>query len=327
MININCGKILLIAPEFFGYELEIRAELEHRGASVDFIIDRPIKSSLFIVFTKYFPKITQFFLNLYYRKKINNLKKNSYNIVLVINGQTISPNILIRLRESLVGARFILYIWDSLKNRPSIINNLKFFENVYTFDPDDAIYFKLRYLPLFFSKAYEAEPIRETCHQITFIGTAHTDRFLVLNKLKDNLPDGVTLYKYLYLRSSILYWGQKIKNISMRDSKLTDFYFTPMVKKEVLYKIFRSFAILDIEHPNQKGLTIRTLEALGAKRKLITTNNDIKNYDFYNPNNIHVIDRNDPRINIEFFMKSYEDIPSKLYKKYSIQGWVNRLLS
>ena len=47
-----------------------------------------------------------------------------------------------------------------------------------------------------------------------------------------------------------------------------------------------SRCILDAPQAGQVGLTIRTIECLGAKRKLVTTNSDIKNYDFYNENNI-----------------------------------------
>ena len=48
--------------------------------------------------------------------------------------------------------------------------------------------------------------------------------------------------------------------------------------------------ILDIAHPHQKRLSFRPYEAMGLRKKLITTNKDIANYDFYNPNNIFIID-------------------------------------
>src|SRR5690606_39098696 len=51
--------------------------------------------------------------------------------------------------------------------------------------------------------------------------------------------------------------------------------------------------VIDIAHANQKGLSMRPFEALGLKRKLITNNTDIKNYDFYNPNNIFIIENFD----------------------------------
>ena len=39
--------------------------------------------------------------------------------------------------------------------------------------------------------------------------------------------------------------------------------------------------VLDSAQDGQLGLTIRVLEAIGAKKKIITTNEDVINYDFY----------------------------------------------
>ena len=63
----------------------------------------------------------------------------------------------------------------------------------------------------------------------------------------------------------------------------------------------QSKVILDINHPGQKGLTMRTFEAIGAGKKLITTNSEIKKYPFYNKTNFLVIDRKNIRLNKDFF--------------------------
>ena len=44
--------------------------------------------------------------------------------------------------------------------------------------------------------------------------------------------------------------------------------------------------VVDVENPGQHGLTMRSIEIIGLKRKFITTNPDIVNYDFYNSNNM-----------------------------------------
>lgn len=59
----------------------------------------------------------------------------------------------------------------------------------------------------------------------------------------------------------------------------------------------------------------------GCKRKLVTTNSDIKNYDFYNENNILIysesIDLDSP-----FFKNEYEELPDEIYEKYSLKNWL-----
>ena len=111
-----------------------------------------------------------------------------------------------------------------------------------------------------------------------------------------------------------------------------------MNKKEIINKIIPfnksykhyldSRAILDIAHPHQEGLSFRPYEAIGMKKKLITTNSDIKNYDFYNPSNIFVIeDINNVNISDEFLYSPYQEPPQSIVEKYYIKNWVQNILS
>jgi hypothetical protein len=88
-----------------------------------------------------------------------------------------------------------------------------------------------------------------------------------------------------------------------------------------------SRAIVDVEHPKQKGLTMRTFETLGKEKKLITTNGNIRAYDFYNDANISIIDRANPAINKEFIYLPFRPLPEILYYKYSIDGWLEDIFS
>ena len=86
--------------------------------------------------------------------------------------------------------------------------------------------------------------------------------------------------------------------------------------------------ILDIAHPHQKGLSFRPYEAIGLRKKLITTNKDIVNYDFYNPNNIFVIeDIDNITIPLEFFKTDYQEIDIKLREKYHIKNWIHNIIN
>ena len=87
-----------------------------------------------------------------------------------------------------------------------------------------------------------------------------------------------------------------------------------------------SFAIFDIEHPLQRGLTIRSIEALGAGKKLITTNKSIVEEDFYNPKNIYILDRESLlEIPLSFFDSPFQPIAEDIYYKYSISGWIDEI--
>ena len=102
-----------------------------------------------------------------------------------------------------------------------------------------------------------------------------------------------------------------------------------LIKKnseEIADVIDKSKIVLDIQHPKQIGLTMRTIEMLGMNKKLITTNSTIKNYDFYNPNNICVIDRNDIKIDMNFLDTPYQAIKKDVYESYSLENWIKSVL-
>lgn len=56
-------------------------------------------------------------------------------------------------------------------------------------------------------------------------------------------------------------------------------------------------AILELMREGQNGLSFRVFEAIAMEKKIITDNENIKNYDFYNPDNILVLDKDMANIN------------------------------
>jgi hypothetical protein len=100
-----------------------------------------------------------------------------------------------------------------------------------------------------------------------------------------------------------------------------------MPAAEVAHKVGSSRAVLDVEHPRQRGLTMRTIETLFAGKKLVTTNEHILKSDLYNPSRIHLISRLNPSIPTEFLSKSFLIISEDLRKYYSCDGWAEELLA
>ena len=112
-----------------------------------------------------------------------------------------------------------------------------------------------------------------------------------------------------------------------RYAKFSEFKFKSLSQDSITKYIEEAKVILDIQHPSQTGLTMRTIEMLGANRKIITTNTDIKNYDFYTPENVFILDRNNPKLDKSFFESSYEQIYPQIKFNYSIEGWIRELFS
>ena len=71
---------------------------------------------------------------------------------------------------------------------------------------------------------------------------------------------------------------------------------------------------------------MRCIETVGAKRKLITTNGPIAVYDFYDPSNILIVDRQNPVVPPGFTASPYRDIPAETYDRYRIDRWLETIL-
>lgn len=318
-------RVLFFAVRYFGYEQHIIAELRRRGAEVDYLPDRPFNTPMMTAITRYSRAAVMYFADRYYRRKLTEFGEKQYDLVFVINGQTLSKGLLANLRDRLPRARFLFYIWDSMHNKPKAHQILPFFDECVTFDPEAALQYGMRLLPLFFAPGFEAIDI-EPEYDLSFIGTAHSDRFRIISTIDRGLTPDVSRLWYLFLQAPWVFYAQKTINPAFKQASYADFKYKTLPFTIVQDSFFKSRAIIDMEHPNQTGLTMRTFEAIGARKKLITTNSNIKNYDFYNPNNIHVIDRNNPHIPLEFLKTPYITLPPSTYYQYSLSGWIDNVL-
>jgi len=83
--------------------------------------------------------------------------------------------------------------------------------------------------------------------------------------------------------------------------------------------------VLDVQKKGQSGLTFRPFEALGLNKKLITTNPNIKEYDFYNPSNISIIDISQPILDTSIFSHRYQSVPEDIRSKYHLRNWTKKV--
>jgi hypothetical protein len=327
MIDLTGKHILLIAPIFFGYELEIIKEIEQRGAKVDFIADRPFDKPWQKALNHIAPAILRPHIEMLFAKRLALFNVKKYDIIFVIKGLTLSLNMHKELKRLHPNAYKVLYMWDSMQNCLAVSKTLQLYDTIFSFDPEDAQQYKMKMRPLFFTKSIEETVKLENVYDVSFIGTMHSDRYGVLKKIRKNLSPTIKDYWYLYLQARWVYFVYKISKSSMRGALISEFKFTPAEKVEVLNVFKNSKCIVDIEHPKQRGLTMRTIEALGANKKIITTNQQISKYEFYNENNILIVDRYAPCVPDIFLKSEYKPINSNLYYKYSIAGWLDEVLN
>lgn len=328
--DISGKKILFFAPAFFGYENKIVKKMEDMGASVDMYDVRSVTSAKDRALLKVSPKIFASKSQKYYEKIIETNKGKDYDYILVVKCDMTPESILERFRKEYPNAKLCLYLWDSIDNIPGVLNKFKYFDTLHSFDMEDCKkHSELKFRPLFYADEFCKElSTEEHKYDVSFAGTIHSDRYAVIKEVRKIVAEkGLKSYWFCYLQSKFVYCFYKATKKEFADTKITDFNFEKKGSEEIASIVDQSKIVLDIHHPKQTGLTMRTIEMVGMNKKLITTNASIKNYDFYNSNNISIVDRKNIQMDDMFLQTAYEPLNDELYKKYSLQSWVLEVLS
>ena len=323
-------RVLFFFLSTFNYEVEIQKAMEKEGAIVDAYNERPTNNGFARILIRINRNLIYKYINNYYDGIIKECQGKKFDYIFFIKGESISKGIIERLRNAHPEAKIIMYYWDSIANNHNARGLLESFDKVLSFDKNDAKEFGLQFLPLFYIPQYESIANKDVPqkYDLMFAGTVHSDRYEFINGIAKQIEDaGGKCFTWFYFPSKVNFYKLKWDNPKFRKANIKDFQFIPMSRDTLLNYYAESRIQIDIQHPKQTGLTMRTIETLGAKKKLITTNADVVNYDFYRSENILVVDRLNPVIPKEFIDIPWQEIPEETYKKYSVSSWLNTIFS
>lgn len=248
----------------------------------------------------------------YYNKILKNYLDIDY--VLMIGGLYYSKEFIELIKEKNSKIKFIVFLWDKF-SKEEITKIKEIYDKVYTFEKSDALENNIKWRPSFYIK--KEKNIEKTL-DFYFLGeNRDKERYEYINSLyKFCKKNGLKNKVYLYSK-------KKVKNLNNEI-----IIYNKISYEENLENIKRSKVTFEKNIEKQLGLSLRSLECLGYETKLITTNKDIKNYDFYSPNNIFIIENINEvnKIPLDFFIKQYEKIDDKILEKYSFKGFVKEIL-
>lgn len=325
MSSLQGKKVLFFAPKFFNYEVAIKEEIEKQGAEVHLYDERNSPSTI----EKFLMRKAHFLIT----KKINSyffkiaLAETSFkpDYILFVNPEAVTEKSLIYLKKTFSNAKLILYMWDSLKNK-KVKNLLPLFDKKLSFDKDDCTVYSMHFRPLFYTPQFEASDIsvnKNVKYDFAFVGTIHSDRAKILNQLRKYFDsNNYSYFYYCYIQSKLILFARWLMDKNVREMK--QFVHLESISKKEITDIYnQSEYIIDINHPKQTGLTMRTIEMIGLKKKFVTTNKHIHEYDFYNDKNQLVLTRGAQSILHGNVTKApYENISIDIYKNYSLHSWV-----
>ncbi|RHG17337.1 hypothetical protein [Blautia obeum] len=317
--------ILLFMTDFYNYNYDIINEMEKQKCAVKWYQDKINFSFLDTILSKMCKnyKINKF--NKYFDGIIKNEKGNKYDEIVIIFGAGFMNETHLKvLKKTFPQTPIVYYAWDSVANFPSIKSLFAGADRSYSFDKNDCFKYGVEFLPLFYLSKSDSDS-KKNKWDVSTIMSFYNKKSNSLRRLFDVLPNGLNEYFFLRIRSKEYYMFMKI--FHRKNFKKFKNYFTlsSLNRDECLNIIKNSVAVIDCPVPNQNGLTMRTFEALAMNTKLITSNINVAEYEFFTPNNIFIVDSNTSEIPLSFFSTPF-DMQFQISEKYSLKHFVEVLI-
>lgn len=209
------------------------------------------------------------------------------------------------LRDKYKDLRIIYWFWNHIYN-PDILNRISEGIELWSYDKADCNRYNLKNNSQFYFKDLAF------CNEISpkqdffFIGT-EKGRTKAIKECLDIIDASDLSKNFIVIGNS-------------RKDRLKKY--VPYDK--AVKMMSESRCIVDLVPSVQKGLTLRPLEALFGKKKLITNFKDIVNYDFYTPNNIFIIGKDNPLYLKDFLKSPLDFIDDKIMDYYDFKNWIKR---
>lgn len=325
--------ILLGMPPVSGLHKRIEANLIYHGFNVINITEcgenfryPSLASHLYVKWRKIIHKDHEAKRQLKWKTIQSNILKKIQELggldyALFISGDIFTKEFLQFIRQHSRNG-IVNYQFDGLHRFPNIYRLIDEFDRFYVFDPEDLQYSN-QLLPA--TNFYFDDDLvipNQGLSDFYFTGVHFDSRIQVISNFcryieerKFLNPDINILINRKVKNGELIY---SAKNISFID-KILDF--RENVNRAKATKILVDFVIN--EH---QGLSFRTFEALGYRKKLITTNYEVKKYDFYHPNNILAWDGKSFDELDHFISLPFQDIHPLIREKYGFLNWINYVL-
>lgn len=294
--------ILILKDNYNSFEQYYLDKLNECGVDAEFYYTS--SSMLRKVFTHYALP----FESLWYGGWKNNL--DTYDCIIVFDSLH-SANLLKYIRKR-YRKRLIFWHWNPIKKDKDIAileETNKICEH-WTFNPNDAKKYGMNLNNQFFFYQNQEDVSKEEA--VFFVGT-DKGRYEKIVTISDNLKNTGMVIDFHVISMD---YNDTRKYVEK----------TYMEYDEVISHIRKSKAVVEIVQDGQNGLTARALEAMFFETKLITSNKEIRNFNFYNSRNIFIIGEDNNDSLDTFLHMPFESIDRKKLYPYDANGWINNFM-
>lgn len=238
-----------------------------------------------------------------------------YDFSIIFRPDLLENSFLENIRS--ISSKMIAYQWDGIERYPAILEKISLFDDFFCFNPEDAKE-NIKFLPNFYFDHVNILPERSK-YGITYIGYYYDDRFDLLEKLGNSLKNVKLNFLLRPFTEEQFVKIKRSKNIQ----HIKQIY----SYKKLLSVSNKSDVLLDIKHPAHSGLSFRFFEGMLLQKKIITTNDSVVNYDFYNPNNILILKDDHTAADLQAFLAlPYQPLQMDILQKYSFSNWFYNLI-
>lgn len=260
------------------------------------------KKSILLTFIKKIFLFFGWFNKSWYNDWIYEVSKYSKIIIFATKDYSV-----VRYIKKRSKANIIFWYWNPAFRMGIPKKELYGLANVWSFDPEDCKKYSLKFNTTFFFKNMVL-PNTTIEYDLLFLGI-NKGRRDKLNRLNENFQN--------YLLNTYFH-------IVPDKNEKVDVKINPIPYIDYLMLLSKSKAILDIQPIGQSGLTLRPMESIFFKKKLITDNKGILHEDFYNSQNIFVLGV-DNISNIRNFISSpYKEVDPDIVNKFDFNSWLTR---
>lgn len=266
--------------------------------------------------------------------------ENQIDYFLSVDGMDIPPMAFLELDNRYQNLKKVLYLYDRVDEVYQINQYFKYYDDIFSFDRHDCEKYSLKFMPIYWvPTSSPSKQIQYDIFAFASYSELKQDRTKIFSDLIDlsknkGYRSYIKLYdksygdnKYLFVLKNLLKYILRKNNLSLKNifnGLITGNSVSPSSYRDL---IDSSRIIFDTQASYQDGLTARFMWAAGIGKKIITTNTNIINYDFYNDNQFLIY--NDNITDIDHFIATPFQIEKEQFKKiepYRIDNWVNSLL-
>ena len=245
--------------------------------------------------------------SIWYDKKI--LSIDTQEIVILDSLCTVEY--LTWLRKKKPNAKIVFWYWNIAKNSipPNEIPDS--IVDKWSFSRKDCVKYGMKFNPLpYFKELSYSSDIKE--YDVVFVG-----------------KDKGRLQELLKLRSSFENLGLSTRFVITPDHPYSNNpeYSKPISYLESVKLDTKSKAVLDYIEVDDSGQSLRILESIFIKEKIITNSKLIFDYDFYCPENFFVLGHDQLSDLPDFISTPYKEISDDVVMKYDFDSIIGRFFS